>query len=566
MEAHKAELKGADGSNGKSAYEIALDNGFEGTEAEWLESLKGKDGADGKDGVSGGISAENPLKGKKILCVGDSICEGVGTNNNPYAYWLQQWHTDAEIINLGVSGMTIAQKDTTITNSMPVRIASKEFEAQTDVDIVVFEGGINDLMNNVKLGYISKGYSVTNYKTFCQGMEYMFSYFKGLYPKARMIFLSTHCVTAYDYNKAQAWWGASSEICAKWGVEFLDLFSLMCTAKIDGLQLHPNGEVHRDYYARYLNMALVANAPLVGARTTHYYKHNVPIMLQYFSGTKQFSVGATVSTSDWRINMVRGDLTTYVNVSSLVTYDLSDVDNTTEGTYPVHIAYAEDGITLSTDVDVTIVESGSTAKTLDSISATKTKTSFAVGDTVNTDDIMVTASYTDGSTADVTSSATIDTSNANMTTAGEYNIAISYTENGVTKTTQIQISVAEIPSDDGEEIAWDDTTTVTAQWKSTEGLFENVKITEKYTQDQTYNVKCKLMVESGSNVSGGMVLRLGGPTCEIASFTVGEVIEVNTQMKANTVWTLGNLQPNVYTTNGTGLPWTVHIKDLTITE
>jgi hypothetical protein len=74
------------------------------------------------------------------------------------------------------------------------------------------------------------------------------------------------------------------------------------------------------------------------------------------------------------------------------------------------------------------------------------------------------------------------------------------------------------------------------------------------------------MVESGSNVSGGMVLRLGGPTCEIASFTVGEVIEVNTQMKANTVWTLGNLQPNVYTTNGTGLPWTVHIKDLTITE
>ena len=29
--------------NGKSAYEIALENGFEGTEAEWLESLKGAD-------------------------------------------------------------------------------------------------------------------------------------------------------------------------------------------------------------------------------------------------------------------------------------------------------------------------------------------------------------------------------------------------------------------------------------------------------------------------------------------------------------------------------------------
>ena len=31
-----------DFGNGKSAYEIALDNGFSGTEQEWLESLKGQ--------------------------------------------------------------------------------------------------------------------------------------------------------------------------------------------------------------------------------------------------------------------------------------------------------------------------------------------------------------------------------------------------------------------------------------------------------------------------------------------------------------------------------------------
>ncbi len=35
-----------DGANGKSAYEIAVENGFVGTEAEWLESLKGQDGKD----------------------------------------------------------------------------------------------------------------------------------------------------------------------------------------------------------------------------------------------------------------------------------------------------------------------------------------------------------------------------------------------------------------------------------------------------------------------------------------------------------------------------------------
>ena len=46
-------LNVASGFDGKSAYEIAIENGFEGTEAEWLESLHGKDGIDGNDGKKG---------------------------------------------------------------------------------------------------------------------------------------------------------------------------------------------------------------------------------------------------------------------------------------------------------------------------------------------------------------------------------------------------------------------------------------------------------------------------------------------------------------------------------
>ena len=44
------------GTDGKSAFEIAVEHGFVGTEAEWLESLKGvdgKDGVNGKDGCDG---------------------------------------------------------------------------------------------------------------------------------------------------------------------------------------------------------------------------------------------------------------------------------------------------------------------------------------------------------------------------------------------------------------------------------------------------------------------------------------------------------------------------------
>lgn len=44
---------GVAGQRGKSAYEVAVDNGFTGTEQEWLESLKGKDGKDGVNSTSG---------------------------------------------------------------------------------------------------------------------------------------------------------------------------------------------------------------------------------------------------------------------------------------------------------------------------------------------------------------------------------------------------------------------------------------------------------------------------------------------------------------------------------
>lgn len=42
--------KGDAGADGKSAYEVAVANGYTGTQAQWLASLKGADGVPGKDG------------------------------------------------------------------------------------------------------------------------------------------------------------------------------------------------------------------------------------------------------------------------------------------------------------------------------------------------------------------------------------------------------------------------------------------------------------------------------------------------------------------------------------
>ena len=83
---------GGSGTAGKSAYEIAVDNGFVGTETEWLESLKGTDGTTFTPSVSatGDLSwsnddgKENPatvnIKGAK----GDRGDSGVTTPINGF--------------------------------------------------------------------------------------------------------------------------------------------------------------------------------------------------------------------------------------------------------------------------------------------------------------------------------------------------------------------------------------------------------------------------------------------------------------------------------------------------
>ena len=58
---------GADGADGKSAYQIAVEKGFEGDETAWLASLKGADGAQGVDGKQGeaGPAGEKGEQGPK---------------------------------------------------------------------------------------------------------------------------------------------------------------------------------------------------------------------------------------------------------------------------------------------------------------------------------------------------------------------------------------------------------------------------------------------------------------------------------------------------------------------
>lgn len=64
--------KGDPGADGKSAYQIAVQNGFEGTEQEWLASLKGDKGDPGEQGPPGvGIESIEIVDGSFVFTMTD---------------------------------------------------------------------------------------------------------------------------------------------------------------------------------------------------------------------------------------------------------------------------------------------------------------------------------------------------------------------------------------------------------------------------------------------------------------------------------------------------------------
>lgn len=73
-------LDGTNGQNGLSAYEIAKNGGFIGSEDEWLASLKGEKGEQGEQGIQGiqGVQGEKGERGEK----GQNGADGIGIANS----------------------------------------------------------------------------------------------------------------------------------------------------------------------------------------------------------------------------------------------------------------------------------------------------------------------------------------------------------------------------------------------------------------------------------------------------------------------------------------------------
>lgn len=168
----------------------------------------------------------------------------------------------------------------------------------------------------------------------------------------------------------------------------------------------------------------------------------IPKRYGWITATKvktTYQVGDTLSTSDITTTAHYGDGTTSI-VNG--TYKTSSVNMSVAGTYNITVSYKENNVTNTTTIPITVIDSPAPVVTLESISATKTKQTYFVDETLSTDDITVMAHYSNETSADVTNNSEYDTSDVDMSVAGTYTITVSYIEGGVNKITYIIITVS----------------------------------------------------------------------------------------------------------------------------
>ena len=158
-------------------------------------------------------------------------------------------------------------------------------------------------------------------------------------------------------------------------------------------------------------------------------------------------------TMSGRTLNVYGSNSAYTSTSTLYSDDAGDLIGTivygtsTELTIPYDYKYiglrSADGAMYLSEIDIvwSKIASGNEppAVALSSIVVSEQTTSFTVGDSFIFDG-KVTATYSNGTTADVTSSASV--SAPDLSTEGEKTVTVSYTENGVTKVAQYIITVS----------------------------------------------------------------------------------------------------------------------------
>jgi len=173
-------------------------------------------------------SLANPLYKKSALFVGDSLCQALYEQNIPnfgdgfgWAGRIMQMN-EMSGTNGGISGASLSD-----CRGLNVIINQLKKQAGNSFDYVILEGGVNDAWDAAPLGNIQDG-DEFDPKTFAGALEYAFKFTKESFPDAKIGYIIAYQMPASPVESLvdmSAYFDLAKEICKKWEIPYLDLYS-----------------------------------------------------------------------------------------------------------------------------------------------------------------------------------------------------------------------------------------------------------------------------------------------------------------------------------------------------
>lgn len=212
-------------------------------------------------------AANNPLYGKKVSFLGDSICAGADTEASYLGGYgkIIADRNNMAYENLGHGGATVtAETYSSSTGYAKPWLCRMVENMSADADYAIVEGGINDAWQwsdhkNIEIGELTSGYSATlDDTTYYGAFESMLKQLVTKFQGKKIGYIAVpKTMGLYDSNRnAPNFYHIALECCAKWGVPVCDLNTIIppteylktlgTTYTADGT--HPTYEGYLKYY------------------------------------------------------------------------------------------------------------------------------------------------------------------------------------------------------------------------------------------------------------------------------------------------------------------------------
>lgn len=226
-----------------------------GSRAQWQTLEQGS----GPSGGGTGLTPEQAqklanlptLNGKTILIAGDSLNAGNGWEGG-FANLIREDYPTATVHNYAVTGSVLTGGE--IFNYLAIAIAQNGITP----DVILLDGGGNDMMQSKPIGTIGAAYGVDwSHATVVSSLETIFYQLHVLTPQAKLVFFpawklppsqgAETSIPAYDAQKQ--WWATIRELCEKYNVAYVDFYNNGGVIATDQMYhadfIHPNEAGYR---------------------------------------------------------------------------------------------------------------------------------------------------------------------------------------------------------------------------------------------------------------------------------------------------------------------------------